>query len=244
MPNQALEQPRDGVLRYGEVVGCELLNFFVRPHKRSSMTPESAKTTSHQFLRDHDIPINDHLPLLEGPTELKPQNAEAVARRCVVLSYVIGIAYGADVPKLNQYLKDIGLLSYASSKERQLLGREKHSEQEQINAGWIAECVQSLAWCMGLVELNPFCGCDENLASHIPRPFVDPSEFIAGAELRPFEEMYQQADLHYRLHWAARNASLTGTPCAVSEELIMERRKPLDWVIGVEEDWDKVPGDT
>jgi hypothetical protein len=30
MPNQALEQTRDNVLRYGEVVGCELLNFFVR----------------------------------------------------------------------------------------------------------------------------------------------------------------------------------------------------------------------
>jgi hypothetical protein len=29
MPNQALEQTRDSVLRYGEVVGCELLNFFV-----------------------------------------------------------------------------------------------------------------------------------------------------------------------------------------------------------------------
>jgi hypothetical protein len=29
--NQALEQTRDSVLRYGEVVGCELLNFFVLP---------------------------------------------------------------------------------------------------------------------------------------------------------------------------------------------------------------------
>jgi hypothetical protein len=27
--NQALEQTRDNVLRYGESVGCELLNFFV-----------------------------------------------------------------------------------------------------------------------------------------------------------------------------------------------------------------------
>jgi hypothetical protein len=35
-PNQALEQTRDNVLRYGEVVGCELLNFFVRP---LDMTP-------------------------------------------------------------------------------------------------------------------------------------------------------------------------------------------------------------
>lgn len=32
MQNQALEQTRDSVLRYGESVGCELLNFFVRRH--------------------------------------------------------------------------------------------------------------------------------------------------------------------------------------------------------------------
>ena len=38
--NQALEQTRDNVLRYGEVVGCELLNFFVRcrKHVRWSLT--------------------------------------------------------------------------------------------------------------------------------------------------------------------------------------------------------------
>jgi hypothetical protein len=29
MPNQALEQTRDSVLRYGELVGRELLNFSV-----------------------------------------------------------------------------------------------------------------------------------------------------------------------------------------------------------------------
>jgi hypothetical protein len=38
MPNQALEQTRDSVLRYGEVVGCELLNFFVRQHEAQSQS--------------------------------------------------------------------------------------------------------------------------------------------------------------------------------------------------------------
>ena len=34
--NQALEQTRDSVLRYGESVGCELLNFFVRRRRRGT----------------------------------------------------------------------------------------------------------------------------------------------------------------------------------------------------------------
>ena len=71
-----------------------------------------------------------------------------------------------------------------------------------------------------------------------------PAAFIASAALRPFEEIYRQADLHYRLHWAARNARLTGAEFPVTEGFIRERRKALDWVIGVEPDWDEIPSDT
>jgi hypothetical protein len=41
MPNQALEQTRDSVLRYGESVGCELLNFFVRQQEAQSQSHEA-----------------------------------------------------------------------------------------------------------------------------------------------------------------------------------------------------------
>ncbi len=122
--------------------------------------------------------------------------------------------------------------------------RSEHTQQEKVNATWLTECVQSLAWCMGLVELNPFRRCDDDLASHFPAPFTDPSGFISDAVLRPLDEIYQQADLHYRLHWADRNARLIGTQCSVDEGLISERRKPLDWVIGVEADRDEIPLDT
>ncbi len=47
--NQALEQARDSVLRYGEVVGRELLNLFVRlimlRDKNPSTSSRSAITT-------------------------------------------------------------------------------------------------------------------------------------------------------------------------------------------------------
>ena len=79
----------------------------------------------------------------------------------------------------------------------------------------------------------------------IPPAFSDPSDFIKGATLRSFDDIYAQADLHCRMHWAARNSRLTGAECPVKEGFfIAERRKPLDWVIGVEADWDEVPMDT
>jgi hypothetical protein len=38
MPNQALEQTCECVLRYGEVVGCKLLNFSVRQQEAQSQS--------------------------------------------------------------------------------------------------------------------------------------------------------------------------------------------------------------
>ena len=35
-----------------------------------------------------------------------------------------------------------------------------------------------------------------------------------------------------------------GSRSTVDERLISERRKALDWVIGVESDWDEIPLDT
>jgi len=208
------------------------------------MSPDETKAISHEFLRGHSIQINETLPLLEAASELRPQDSVSVARRSVILSYVIGIGFGADVSKLGNYLGEIELLQYASRKERRLLGAMTHTDQEKIDATWLTECAQSLAWCMGLTDLDPFQPCDDSLASNFPQPFSDPSEFITSAVLRPFDQIYQQADLHYRLHWAARDSRVNGTDCRIEEGFIKERRKPLDWVIGVEDDWDEVPLDT
>lgn len=208
------------------------------------MTPGVAKSQSHEFLRSHSVEVNDALPLIEALHELMPQNAHSVATRIMVLSHVIGIGFGADTRRLKAALDEFGLFEHASAREQELLSRTEHSQQEKVNATWLTECVQSLAWCLGLVELDPFRQCDEDLASYFPPPFTDPRGFIAESVLRPLHEIYQQADLHYRLHWAARNARLMGTQSPVHEGLISERRKALDWVIGVEADWDEIPLDT
>jgi hypothetical protein len=207
------------------------------------MTPAIAKSSSHEILRRYGVQINDALPEIEPIEELQPQNGRSVAIRCVVLCHVIGIGFGGSAEQLKGLLEKFGLYQHTSPSEQELLSREHHSDQERVDAIWLTECVQSLAWCLGLVDLDPFRPGDDDLSSHFPPPAADPIDFISNATLRPFDEIYQQADLHYRLHWAAREARLKGQSCRVSEELIGERRKALDWVIGVAE-WDEVPDST
>ena len=206
--------------------------------------PEKIKADSTTTLRSWGFSVNEHLPQLEAESDLTPQTAADVARRCMIMSHVIGIGFGGAATDLLSAATKWGLMPYASAHEADMLSRTTHTDQERVNATWQVECLQSFAWCLGLTGLEPLRQCDDDLASKFPAPFTDPSDFIATARLRPFEEIYRQADLHYRLHWAARNARLTGSDFPVLVGLITERRKALDWAIGVEADWDEVPSDT
>lgn len=206
--------------------------------------PEQIKQESINTIRSMNLPVIDHLPTLETESELSPQLECDVARWCAVITHVIGIGYGGDRKKIKDSITEFGLVDHVSAHELDLLSRDEHTEQEKIDTQWLAECMQSFAWCLGLHVLEPLQYCSDDLASKFPAPFVDPTSFIDSAKLRPFDEIYRQADLHYRLHWAARNSRVTGDSFPVKEGLIRERRKALDWVIGVEPDWDEVPSDT
>jgi hypothetical protein len=48
-------------------------------------------------------------------------------------------------------------------------------------------------------------------------------------------------DLYYRLHWWTRNSQLTGKDTSVVRlDIIMERRKALEWIMDPTCDWDNV----
>lgn len=164
------------------------------------MSPEDAKLRSEAFLREHDIAVNTNLPILETFDELSPQSADKVAARAVILSYVVGHGFGQAGAEMKQPLVDFGLIGDVSANELQLLEAPSLSKQDVINCSWLTECLQSFGYCLGLAEIDPFSPCDDELASKFPAAFSDPSDFITNAKLRSFDDIYGQADLHYRMH--------------------------------------------
>ncbi|MEM8952509.1 MAG: hypothetical protein AAGD22_00015 [Verrucomicrobiota bacterium] len=62
----------------------------------SVIDPEQIKAESIKTIRSWDLPAIDHLPTLETEEELSPQSAQDVARRCMVITHVIGIGFGGD----------------------------------------------------------------------------------------------------------------------------------------------------
>lgn len=204
---------------------------------------EELKSRITDYLASLGIQVPSHLPTIEGVDEVTPKSAQNIAGRLSALAYVIGLGFGAKGSDLSEQLQKYGLMSFVSEREKRLLREEVLSDQDEVDMSWQSECAQALAWCIGLVELDHFQHCDEDLAEKLPFK-KDPSDFIQSAKLRSIAEIQEQSDLLYRMHWYARNCRLTGRDCELSESIVSERRKAIDWAYGVEENWDEVPLDT
>ncbi len=204
---------------------------------------EELKNKNTEFLSSIGIEVPGHLPQIENLDEVKPRTAQDIASRLSAMAYVIGLGFDAKGKELLTQLNKFDLMSYVSAYEAGLLNQEIIGDQDKINMSWLTESAQALAWCIGLVDLDHFKHCDDDLAHKIPFK-TDPQDFIKKACLRPIAEIQEQSDLLYRMHWYARNCGLTGQECELSEGIVSERRKAIDWAYGVEEDWDEVPMDT
>lgn len=204
---------------------------------------EELKNKNTEYLRSIGIEVPEHLPRIEDLHEVNPRTAQDIAGRLSALAYVIGLAFDIKGTDLLEHLTKYDLMYYVSGYEKEQLNQDIIEGQDKINMSWLTEGAQALAWCIGLADLNHFKHCDDDLAHKIPFK-TDPTEFIQKATLRPISEIQEQSDLLYRMHWYARNCGLTGQECELSEGIISERRKAIDWAYGVEEDWDEVPMDT
>jgi len=204
---------------------------------------EEVKNKNTEYLSSIGIEVPEHLPQIESINEVKPRTAQDIAGRLSALAYVIGLGFDAKGKDLLEHLGQYNLMSYVSEYEKGLLRQEAIGEQDKINMSWLTESAQALAWCIGLAKLDHSTHCDDDLAQKIPFK-AEPKEFIQKAKLRPIAEIQEQSDLLYRMHWYAKKCGLTGQECELSEGIVSERRKAIDWAYGVEKDWDEVPMDT
>ncbi|WP_185843463.1 DUF4272 domain-containing protein [Pseudoalteromonas luteoviolacea] len=168
---------------------------------------ELIKQRNKAYLDSIGIITNASLPTIEELVEVKPQGAESIAKRICALSYVIGLAYGANPKQLRDYLKSYGLWESVTYREKRLLEAELISTKEQNEIRWMVESMQALAWSLGIVELDNLKNCD----------------------------------LLYQMHWACNHDNSQNQ---LDKGVICARRRALDWVYGVDPEWEDIPMDT
>ncbi|HVJ94476.1 MAG TPA: DUF4272 domain-containing protein [Labilithrix sp.] len=215
------------------------------------MTRNARKARSIARLGAAKIKTSVHLPAITPPPLRKRLGVKAVRRRCLVLSGIQSVPNGRDPREVARWLRAEDLWDATSRSERAFLTK-KRSPADLDAMSWRAEALWALWWALGYVhELSfPPRSCD--LGDVLDRPGVDvpwigssTRAFVrSGGALRARDDLLDEADLAYRLHWAVREAQLGRgrLPRSVDPDVVEERHRALNWLLGrhASADWDDV----
>lgn len=205
----------------------------------------------NNFVRDRSLaravalgfPINTSLPLLSE--EIHEKSEEEILNRLLCLHVVAACSYGFNREKAWRWVEQENLQNALVGGELLYL-REGIGEQEkyrlQIEGMW------ALSWSLGVVpELDFGKGCASSFALLLPNLKISESSDSLKSKIAPrsIEQIFEQCDLAYCLHWGIRQAQISNNsiPAKVPPYVIVERRRALEWLIG-DEDWGNVILDT
>ncbi|MRX09874.1 DUF4272 domain-containing protein [Pseudoduganella sp. FT25W] len=206
------------------------------------------KARSDEQLAAHQISVPADLPPLVSEPELRLRAPEDVLRRMLAL-FVIAIRAESLNSKTPIAVNDLQqrfppAFAGLTDAERAFLAQEAPSEQEITQFLWRYEAILVLQWALGLQEALPFPDAICDVAS-ISSAVIDRG--TEGLRKQPVAraagEVLDELDLHYRLHWASRQAILkkTPVPAGLNDGVLQARHYALNWLVRFEDrEWDDV----
>ncbi len=206
------------------------------------------KARSDELLASRKVAVPATLPPLVSEPELRLRTAEDVLRRMLALFVVAiraeSLAGGRAIAVGDLQKRFPPAFAGLTDAERAFLANETPTEQETTQFLWRYEAILVLQWALGLQETLPFADAICDVAA-ISRTVIDRGTEGLRKQLamRPAPQVLDALDLHYRLHWATRQAILkkTAAPAALHDGVLQERHHALNWLVQFEDrDWDEV----
>lgn len=206
------------------------------------------KARSEQQLAARKVDVPADLPPLVSEPELRQRQPEDILRRMLAL-FVVAIRAESLTSKTPITVADLRqrfppAFANLTDAERAFLAQETPSEHEITQFLWRYEAILVLQWAIGLQAELPFADaiCD---VSAISSTVIDRG--TEGLRKQPVArsatELLDALDLHYRQHWASRQAILKKMPAPanLNDGVLQERHHALNWLVRFEDrDWDDV----
>jgi hypothetical protein len=206
------------------------------------------KAKSVKRLGELGIAVSDSLPPVAAEEEAGLRTPAEAALRAMALFLVAvraEVAVSGRGPTVDELKDRFPLASLAlSPAEAGFLAAPEPEERLIPLFSWRYESLLALQWALGqTAELPPASAtCDVPvLARRMIR--ADSERFAADAALRPTSEILDALDLHYRLHWAVRQARQDRKPMpgGIDAGVVYERHYALNWLIRFgDAEWDDV----
>lgn len=209
---------------------------------------EARKNRSVVICRKENVPVNEHLPLIESEADSTRRTTEQVAKRAISLCIVALKGEGVDKETISKLVKKYEAVIVFTEDESSFIGDPDPPEILKIQFAWRYECYSVMLWALGYVENldRPEKICDAGKAVSILME-NGPVKFIENSKLRPQSEILDAADLIYRYHWAVVDARINNreTPTKLEKGVVKERHYALNWLVGYcDQEWDDITTDT
>ncbi len=218
-------------------------------------TAEQRKRESIEKLKNQNIKYIEHLPTIEESNSVRLKDVDYISKKAIATLLVIQLAFDADNGGYNEakatmgkLLKQFGAEEYLTAKERAVY-EGKYTKQDLVNITWEYETYWALVWALGIIgneEMeSPAEPCDFMKAIHIVSKCKDYEEFKKKVNIRDIEETLDMLDLYYRYNWATVDHLLRpNEKIGINHEVVVERRKGLEWLVSDLDDWDEISLDT
>jgi hypothetical protein len=210
--------------------------------------PQIIKAESEARIQALGGKVCDWLPWIDR-TVLR--TASEVCNRTLAMHAMLQLAFNAPKDAIRGWLEDNELLGSLSIRETQILSsiEEDLDAQTETNLYWYIEAIWALVWVGSFIpRIDITRPVGNDLASYLPNLQANEgaADFRTSFRRRPFAEIFKELDFYYRAHWYARDGQLNGYATQPFEiDIIMERRKALEWVCDVStQDWDETQDST
>ncbi|MES2774052.1 MAG: DUF4272 domain-containing protein [Bacteroidota bacterium] len=213
------------------------------------LTGEERKNVTNKFLKQKGVPTLEHLPLVDDHKQARFRSQNEVARKAVVL---YGLIFVANKEKTSEeiiaYFKKHDLWKNVSPEEQKYLEKKIKTDDDHNPVTWRLENLNVLLWALGHFDKLSFPTtiCDFSKYSNLPNLDASPTSWINNSKLRNIEDILNETDLIYRIHWATEDARINNktVPANLNPDVIMERHFALNWLTMYADDWDDITTDT
>lgn len=201
------------------------------------------KARSEEIIKNYGANINPTLPNIEYQGV---RNSDEIINRVTIMAGMVYIAFQAPPSVIREWIEEQGLYQYLTEFEKNILEKSELevTANDRLKLNWYIESLWAFVWVLGL---NKNFQADEPVGDVLIQMVPDVKKkqnftvLHSIIEMRNEQEIYQQVDLYYRLHWYCVDTRLKGLKQSKFDEgTIMERRRALDWIVHPKEEWAEI----
>lgn len=224
---------------------------------KKNNTPEERRNKTIKILKKQGILVNTNLPFISSEN-IKLKSIENVKKRIkasmLAAMYACSINNGEHLGEALMFISakmgDYGLsIDDFLEKEKRLLQNKEINILDVRDIGWSYEAIYSLLWAVDLISnkelINASKICNTDRAMSI-LGMITTKGYEDIPKFRSLDEILDMLDLYYCYHWACVEKKIRPDTNIgkLNPDVVVERRKGLEWLISNVVDWNDISLDT